>query len=264
MPQPNWRERYRHPKIYRATPTYVQPVKIRLDPKLIGMSVGLILFSGLIWLILFSKLFMIQQIDIVGTVTPEVQTEITNLYGKNLLTYSSGGMERRLKEAQSSIREVQVYKGLPRTLRIEIAVRTPILAWRSGDTTYLLDEQGIAFQAGVGVAVDEQGKSLITVVDNFRQPIVLGKQLVRRQFITMAAELSRTFPVQFPLIIDRLEVGQTTFELVVVTNAGWKAYFDTTRDLEPQLESLKKIFENFHDAIKEYVDLRIVGRAYYK
>ncbi|MBI4032600.1 hypothetical protein HY374_02745 [Candidatus Berkelbacteria bacterium] len=272
-PRPSWqtryrtrgvgREQFRNPKIFAATPggeshrTFTVP-----RPVWLGLGVA-VLVAALGWVLFLSPTFAIEQIDVVGEVTPEVQGEINQLYGKNLLTYSASGMAARLRTAQTSIRDLQVFKGLPRTLRLELALRDPVLAWKSGDQTYLLDEHGIAFQVP---AIEERIKDLelVTIVDTGLQPVVLGEQLIRRELVDFATDVGSTFPKRFPLTIDRLEVGQSTLELVMVTSAGWRVFLDTTRQLDPQLQSLTKVFETFHDQIKEYVDLRIEGRAYFK
>lgn len=272
-PRPSWqsryrtsglrRERFRSGKLFTPTPTERPGFRLSV-PKPVWLGLGLAGLVGVAgWFFFLSPTFAIERIDVVGDVTPEVQAEVNSLYGKNLLTYSSGGMADRLRSAQSSIRDLQVFKGLPDTIRLEIALRDPVLAWRSQDQLYLIDAAGVAFQvANPEERITERG--LVTVVDTANQPVIIGEQHIRRELVAFIRQLGSDFSRKFPLTVDRIEVGQSTFELTLVTSAGWRVVVDSTRTLDPQLDALISIFASFHDNIKEYVDLRIEGRAYFK
>jgi len=50
----------------------------------------------------------------------------------------------------------------------------------------------------------------------------------------------------------------------VVQTESIKAIFDTQGDLDYQLGNMAKVYQMKKDEIKEYMDLRIEGRVYYK
>ncbi len=271
-PQPSWRTkyrsrasrgRYRNPGIYERTPKNQASRLPKIPRKFWVAAAALVLSGGLVWFLFFSQVFAIEEVKIVGAVTPEVDQKLQTLHGRNLLTYSATDLRQELATSQSSVRELEIFKGLPDTLRIDIALRDPVFVWERGEERYFVDKEGIVFQLNDEPAA-QAAEVLVHVRDGQQQPVTLGQALVGSGFVTFVAELARTFPVKFPLEIDHLELGQTTFELTVVTKAGWRALLDTTRQLEPQLDALQQVFEKYHDRIKEYVDLRIPERAFFK
>lgn len=50
----------------------------------------------------------------------------------------------------------------------------------------------------------------------------------------------------------------------MVTSEGWKIILDTIRSYETQLNNLIKVLRTTKSPPKEYVDLRIEDRVYYK
>lgn len=257
------RERYLHPKIYGRTP------KIEIPKELIGNKyfvkvLFLIMFLGaIVWFIFGSEYFKIKEINIVGSVTASVKKEIDLLEGKNILTYSTKGMVGRIKNAQSSIKDLNIYKGLPDSLRVEVVMRDPKMIWKSNNISYLIDSEGVAFQAGEGELVTFEGR-LPEVVDPRSQKVELGKKLVSVGFIDFVKNLNIVFEKKMPIKIKEIKVGETTLEIEVLTSKEWKVLFSTTRGPDTQIEALIKIVEEYHDQIKEYIDLRVAGRAYYK
>lgn len=258
------RSQYQNPKIHRQTPANNAPFRVDIPRWVWLVLVAGMVAGGVGWLIFGSATFKIQQIEIVGSVNEAVQAEIEGLRGTNILTYSSGGMTSRLKAAQSSIETLTIAKGLPRTLRIGVTLRDPVIRWERGSEAYLLDEDGIVFQYAPGAGMDEEVATLPRVVDLQSEPVVPGKKVMSRQFVTFIHDTATAFVDQFPIGLDHFELGQTSFEITLVTKSGWKAVLDTTRPPQPQLDSLQQVFEHFHDDIHEYVDLRIPGRAYFK
>lgn len=275
MPRPHWNTKYQqrassrsafvHPKIYGATPRPERPsLSIRISLRTWALLTATAALACLGWLLFASPAFAIRRIDVVGSVTPDVLAEIQQLQGRNLLAYSTDSMAERLLGAQSSIKQLAVYKGLPDTLRIEVGLRSPVLRWKTGEDEYLLDAEGIPFQRGAGYTQTTADESAPLVIDLAKQPVSAGKRFMSPDFIALVGTLDHEFPIRFPLKVDHYELGESTFSLTLVTDAGWKAYFDSTRAIEPQLTALGDVFGKFHDGIKEYIDLRVEGRAYYK
>lgn len=228
------------------------------------MTLATAAIAALAWLLFVSPAFAIRRIDVVGSVTPDVLTEIQQLQGRNLLSYSTGSMTERLRSAQSSIKQLAVSKGLPDTLRIEVGLRTPVLRWQSADEEYLLDGEGIPFKRGAGYTQTSADELAPLVVDKAVQPVIIGQRFISPNFVALVTELHHDFPLRFPVGIDRFELGESTFSLTLVTDAGWTAQFDTGRAIEPQLTALGEVFAKFHEGIKESVDLRVEGRAFYR
>jgi len=213
------------------------------------------------WLIFASNIFVVRTITVIGTVTPEVQQEINTLQGKHILLYSTHGMEDRLRAAQSSIDMLSISKGLPDTLLITVTQRKPALQWKSGNDEYMVDSAGVLFRL---TETADSYKDLPSVVDQGALPVTPGSQVTSPAFVSFVRELADQFTREFPIGIDHIAIGQSMFELALHTDDGWYALFDTKRQVDPQLQALKDIIKHYHDAIHEYVDLRVSGKAFFQ
>lgn len=275
MSRPIWQQRYRnqassraayiHPKIYGATPPPKQRrFSLRISLRVWAVLSALAALGAIVWLLFLSPAFVIRRIDVIGSVTPDVLQTFQVLQGRNLLAYSTGSMGDQLRSEQSSIRDLRVTKGLPDTLRIEVGLRAPALRWRSGSEEVLIDTAGVPFKRGTGLTETSGTESAPLVVDTHAQTVTLGTPLVRAAFVALIVKLGQDFPVRFPVSIDHFEIGESTFEVRLVTTAGWSVLVDTTRAIDPQLDAFGQVFTKYHDEIHQYVDLRVEGRAYYQ
>lgn len=256
------RNHYRNPKIYTTTSSNGQG--FYLSKKAMGLIGILVLIGIFVWWVFGSSFFKVKEIIINGSLNPEVQSEIDSFKGKNILTFVLGNTEKQLAQKQSSIKEINILRGIPDTLKIDVTVRKPVLLWKSQDKTYLLDENGIAFLEGEGVSVNDQGIKLFLVNDTSNMTVEPGKQIVTSEFVNFANDLARLAPEKVLLNIGEMRIAETTFNIEADTDQGFKIKLDTTRSVEPQLDVLKKIIDQYRDQIHEYVDLRVEGRVYYK
>ncbi len=253
-----------NPRILRPTAANRIPPRRITVPKGVWIGLGCaVVATALGWFLFGSRFFRVDKIEVVGSVTDAVRADIDALSGVNVLTYSTGGIESRLTKAQPSIGTLLISKGLPRTLRVEVTLRVPVLAWQSGDERDLVDADGTVFRDVDGPS-GTAAAGLPLVVDTARQPVTQGSALVSRQFVMFLRAADDTFRSKFPVAVDRYELGQSSFEVALVTAEGWRALLDTTREPGPQLAGLQQVFERFHGDIHEYVDLRVPGRAYFK
>lgn len=255
------RDYFRQPKIYATTPREKEYHKLRVS-LFLGFSVLLFLF--VVWFFFFSSYFKIKKIIISGSLNPEVYEEINRFQGRNILFFRVGKVSKELAQKQTSIASLEIYKGLPDTIKVKVNVRIPKIAWSSQGKTFLIDENGIAFELGGGRASTEEGEQIPTVIDSKDAPIEPGNQVVTPDFVLFILDLSNNFEGKIGPKITELKISETTFQIEVVTDQGWRVYFDTTRDLNNQLIALKKILDQYRDQIQEYVDLRVEGKVYYK
>jgi hypothetical protein len=67
--------------------------------------------------------------------------------------------------------------------------------------------------------------------------------------------------------VTGLTIKDTTLDLTVATNKGYSLIFDTSRSVAGEISDLKAVqalLVSQNKAPSQYIDLRIVGRAYYK
>ena len=64
--------------------------------------------------------------------------------------------------------------------------------------------------------------------------------------------------------IQHFEVAETTFQLTAVNEDQIKIMLNVLEPLSEQMNALNKVYIANKNDIKEYVDLRVEGRVYYK
>lgn len=250
---------FRQPKIYSPTSKNGQSFEINK-----GLVWVIILVFGLIafgWWLFYSDYFKIKNIEISGTLNDEVKKEINDFLGKNLLLFSIGKLDKKLVKRQTSIEKLNIIKGIPDTIKVEVLVRRPQIRWKTQDKIYFVDESGVVFN------LDEFGEELgkLPLVEDGRNlEIELGKKILTSDFIESIKQLSGKTSEATGKEIESMKVYETTIHLEIKLRDSFRILFDTTADLEKQLYLLKKIKELHEGEIKEYVDLRVEGKAYYK
>lgn len=235
-------------------------------PKAIGVAV---VVGFVIWFFTAAPWLQVKHIAIEGQATEEVKAEINKLYGKNILWLSVTSPDRIIREKQPSIKQIQILRGIPDTLRVKLIEREPALIWQVGENWYTLDPTGFVFREQKlhkkeDGSLDYPGTDLPVVVDTATIPTKVGQIIVRPQFIAFVTELKNRLPKEYNVNFVRAEIGETSFNVTAVTDAGWSILFDTTRKLDPQLRTLARVLETKRAEVREYVDVRVRGWVYYK
>lgn len=229
--------------------------------------VAVILF--IIWFFTKAPALAVKTIRIDGNPTEETKAEIEKLRGQNILWLSVTKPEEVIVRHQPSVKELQILRGIPDTLRVKLIERKPTLIWQVGETWYTVDPSGFVFREhsfgkNAEGELNYPGTDLPVVVDTRNVPVKIGDTIVRPHFISMISSLKERLPKEFNLRLIRAEVGETTFNITAVTDAGWNILLDTTRTLDAQLKTLAKVLETKRADIHEYVDVRVRGWVYYK
>lgn len=254
---------YRHPKIY--TNRFEEPRDFYFSGKTIWLIFFLLLIGGLCWFLFKSSYFKVKNIQIVGTLNQSVKSEIESFKGKNILFLGFGNITKELEKKQTSIEHLKIYRGLPDCLKVEVDVRRPKISWKSNDKVYYVDENGIIFSlTNDNDLTDEEKKQLIIINDTKTLPVAEGTQILTSSFIDFVSAINEKFEQSTGAKTTEYKIGETTFQVQVQTDKNFYVLFDTTRDFDVQLNGLKKVILEKMPEVKEYVDMRVEGKAYYK
>jgi cell division septal protein FtsQ len=146
--------------------------------------------------------------------------------GTNAFRLSTAGLAERL-EGLTTIGSASVSVALPDRLVVSVTERTPILAWRVGDVTFLVDREGMLFRwvasksaaaAGLPTIVDRRSLSPVALsVGTPLDPVDLDA----------ATRLASLTPTDLGSAASRLVVSITDDDGFVVTTSpgSWSAVF---------------------------------------
>lgn len=258
-----WRQ-YRHPKIYRSQIEVARRPKARASWKpsrqafLGGLVVAVIGF--LAWAVLGSGYFSVEKVVAQGEVTPALEAGLKDLEGRHILFVRDNQLFADLQQVDPALAELKVARGIPNEIRVHIKRRHPAFIWQSGETRWAIDGDGVAFP--VNDPSVAEGRPVI--IDRRAQPVEAGRRLLSPKFVHFIDQAFSKTPTSIGGRVERAEVDETTFYVYLVTEWGWSVILDTTRPLEGQLASLETVLRDYRPQIKEYIDLRVIGRAYLK
>lgn len=176
-----------------------------------------------------SPAFGLAHVDVEGTSwTPEadVRTRLGVAPGTNLFGLSTDPLEARLA-GLPTVAGARVAVRLPDSLAVTITEREPILVWRIGERTFLLDDGGTLF-AALG-PVPPGDASALPVVEDRRaasRRLSVGARLDTVD-LDAATRLGSLRPVDVGSAAARLAVAATDdMGFVLTTGAdGWTAVF---------------------------------------
>ena len=130
----------------RRTPT-VRRRSAGLTPVRAGALLALLVALAGMYGATRSDAFTLRRTAITGvtwTTEDAVRSALAIPDGQNLFTLGTSELERRLKTIPA-IRGASISVVLPDELRVAVAERVPLLAWKAGGQRYLVDQDGLLF-----------------------------------------------------------------------------------------------------------------------
>lgn len=227
------------------------------------LAFWLFIILGGIYFFRYSSFFNIADIIVEGTKTigDDEILVIAERYKKeniNLFKYPVGEVEGEILENFLQIGEVNVSRGVPKTIKIEVSEREGFLIWQSQGKNYVIDNNGIVFRE------TDDTFSLPIILDNKNEDVELGKKFLLKNFLKFIVNINKNFIKETKLKIKKMIIEDTTFELNIETTSGWQIKFDTTRDTNEQISALSKVLPHVKRKVKKYIDLRTENWVYYK
>ena len=218
-----------------------------------------ILVLTFVYLIFLAPWFKIKRIEIVGSPNDQIQNELDKLRGHNIFSFSSLSLEQKLISQNRNFSNIKIYRGIPDTVRVVFENRNPKLIWESSGSQYLVDSNAVLYKQ-----LDLNDNSLLPkVVDSSNLAVKIPEQISSADFVEFVnsanSELKKSnFKIQ------HFEVAETTFQLTAVNEDQIKIMLNVLEPLSEQMNALNKVYIANKNDIKEYVDLRVEGRVYYK
>lgn len=221
----------------------------------------ILLLSVLAWYLFFSSKFVVKDVIVEGTNLLS-KDQVASMIPKdqNILLLDSRDMSNKITTRFPEVSDVQIFRGLPDAIKIIILEKEGSIVWQSGGLKYLVSTQGEVARQIVG----EEGTNLPVVMDKRNLPLTEGQRIVSSNFIIFVKNVYNNFAIETNLKPTYFEIDETTFDVNLYTDAGIYIKMNSMRSSSKQIENLKKVLVEKRPDIREYVDLRIDGWAYYK
>lgn len=259
---------------FTSRPSRTRKPKKRLklpSAALSSASIKLAIISTLVLtaLVVFAQATRLQSIKITGVTSLDADhlqrlaEEGANKQwlGRSAILLNTGNLEQFLVDAEPGIKEAEVSRQGLNSIKVNVSERQPKLNWKSGSIIYLLDIDGTVIGESKGPYT-----RLPTVSDSTNLPVEVGKRVAPSSFVNFCSEMYRRLPEVGIKPIEMI-VPETTSEINIKTDKGYRVKMDTTRSVEGELASLKAVQAELTRQRRtpaEYIDLRIENKAYFK
>ena len=253
-------KQYRTPSVFGGkTP---KPKKER-EPRKINYKLILysVVFLVVVYFLFFSGKFLVKEVIIEGNkLVPSDKIIEYGHKGTNIIFINSTELRKQILNENPQIQDVQVIRGIPDAVKIVVLEHENKIVWQTGGVKYLVSTQGVVTKK----LEETETYTSPLISDSKNLPVSLGASIVSPNFIAFVTNINDKFFETTNIKPTYFEIPQTTFDLYLYTEAGFYVKFNTMRSSSKQLENLKKVLVEKRDGVKEYVDLRIDGWAYYK
>ncbi|MDP2864156.1 MAG: FtsQ-type POTRA domain-containing protein [bacterium] len=275
-------------KKYRK-PYRIKKKKSLFKNRFFGMAIlVLIIFGGIFYLVCFSSIFQIKDINISGNQkvqTQDVENLIKEKINQKLLFFptksifliKSNEIVESLLEKFLKIDKVNLKRRLPASLIVEIQERLPFGVWceveedksssspfaatREGENCFYIDKEGIIFEK------NPPKEEFIIKSEELISQGFLGEKVIEKVLLESIFEIQRNLKESLKINIEEIIILEKE-KINAKTSEGWEIYFDPTGDINWQLTKLSLVLEKEIPPERrkdlEYIDLRFGNFAPYK
>jgi len=244
------------------------------------------LLAGLVYILIWWPNLWIENIKVEGEAIYYSSSDIEEIVWqkiefpyKSIVLVPLNQIKQEILERYSEIKEVDIIRQFPNTLKIKINERKNIGVWcqieeeekaatsteRIIDKCFYFDSEGVIFREALLIK-----GSLILNIYGTEKSVKIRDEIISSEVIEFILAVKDGLPkikTASGWLPEAVDFEIISFEyLRATTNQGWQIYFNQTNSVETQLEALRAIFneEVEPSEILEYVDLRIQGRIYYR
>jgi hypothetical protein len=251
---------FRNPSLYNSRKK-PERKKFRFSFAIFKLFVFVAVLCVAGYYLFLSPLFVVKEIIVEGANLVS-KDDIINAIPKNqnLLLMDTKKIINNIVLSHPEVSDVQIFRGLPDAIKIIVLEKDGSIVWQSGEIKYLVSTQGEVARQIVG----EEGANLPVVVDKRSVPVVAGQRIVSANFIVFVKNVYDSFFIETNIKPTHFEINETTFDVNLFTEAGFYVKMNSLRSSKKQIDNLKLVLASKRPDIREYVDLRIDGWAYYK
>ena len=236
--------------------------------------------SGLFYLVFYSRLFEVKEIEILGASSPFQESlikdkvihtilsnsSILSIFGPaHLFFWSNKVIKRDFFLPQIS--EIELSKDwFKKKVFIKIKERIPfaILAQENSNlaarTSFWLDKDGIIF----GFAPLTDGFLVLKIRDENKREIKLGKPIFEKEKMTANFLYYLSHLKKIPLAVEEVVIRELFLREIKVKTLGPDIYFSLDFPFENFWQIISDIQEKDNLSRIDYFDFRVENRIYYK
>ncbi|HOE74439.1 MAG TPA: FtsQ-type POTRA domain-containing protein [bacterium] len=218
-------------------------------------------FAVLLWWFFVSQVFVVKEIVYESEPSEPVVEKIEALKGKNILLLKTEELVASMQKELPIIKRMAIYRGLPDTLRIRVEERDRAIVWQSKENYYFIDTSGVAYEHAEG----GKKESYLPIIDDSGIAVELGNRIVSSDFVATVQKIIDELPAKINNeSIEEIHVGESTFSIAVLTSDNVMIKFDITQAVDTQIEAVRYIYSEKRGDVKQYIDVRVLGKAYIK
>lgn len=215
---------------------------------------------------LFSPYFALKSINFTrdnpNINVEQVEEQLAELYGENLLFLDKKSVEDQLLTAFPEFRSVEIKEFWPDKIQIEIDLSEPVFT--------LFDPENATFAviSEDGVVLSDQSREGLPVIElrSFGRPFVMGEKIMTEAQVLAINQATTIFRENIGMTLEKRLFYLDALELHLQSKPGTLFMLDLQRDVLAQLRKLEYAEEeiNWRENNFEHIDLRIPERLYYK
>lgn len=258
------RKYYRKPHRYKKS----KPI-LRMKFLALGM-LALIIVGGAFYGLFFWKAFWVEKIVVSGEqkitkeeinalVEKNLENKVLFLNTKSILKVDTGRIRADILSAFPQIASAEVKKSFFDAIDVLITERTAVALWCESKNCFLLDNEGVIFEA----APADSGLTVIESAEPSGE-LSLGKTVLEKDKLAQILQIKSKL-AEAKIAIDKAVLSDGRLD--VETSEGWQIRFNLKGDLNWQVAELNLVLEKQISPEKrrglEYIDLRF-SRVYYK
>lgn len=231
-------------------------------------------FGGLSYLVIFSPVFQINALVILGNesiasqevqqaIWPKIEKQILGFKTKSIFLAETKSLKNQLLGQFLEIDELKIKKILPKSLVLELKERKVLGLWCWENNCFHFDKKGIIFESQTTTP-----ENALTI--DSKQPqieISLGKRAIDEKTLSAIMLVQQTMAEKAKITANNFTLSENDGRLHAKTTENWEAYFDLKGDVNWQLVRLELLLDKTLPLEKrrglEYIDLRF-SKIFYK